>query len=130
MDNDNKKYLGIDWGAKRIGLSIAESDSMTAVPYDTVGGLEDVLKAVEKEEVDEVVLGLPIKLSGSEEFLTPAFNDFFEELKDKLDIPIRTVDERLSSRAADSLPGSKKDKAARDEIAAMLILQSFLDRNQ
>ena len=61
--------------------------------------------------------------------LTPAFNDFFEELKDKVDIKITLIDERLSSLAADNLPGGKKDKAERDAVAAMLILQSYLEGN-
>ena len=127
MKQENKRYLGIDWGSKRIGLAIAETDSNTAVPYGVVGGLDDVLEVAEEEDVDEVVLGRPVKISGDEDNLTPAYNEFFEELKDKLDIPIRIVDERLSSKAADQLPGKKNEKADRDAIAAMLILQGYLD---
>ena len=58
------------------------------------------------------------------------YNKFIEELKSKISLPIKTVDERLSSKAADALVGDKKTKASRDEIAAMLILQSYLDTKE
>ena len=56
------------------------------------------------------------------------FNKFVEELKNKTNISIEMMDERLSSKAADALPGDKKTKSGRDEIAAMIILQSYLDK--
>jgi len=54
---------------------------------------------------------------------------FLEELRAEVDLPVKAFDERLSSKAADALSGDKKTKASRDAVAAMLILQSFFDRN-
>lgn len=123
----NKKYLGIDWGTKRIGLAIAESASKTAVPHSTASTLKEVIQVISEEDIDEVIIGTPVKMSGDTKNLTPEYNKFFKELDQATLLPVITVDERLTSRAADALPGEKKDKASRDEIAAMLILQSYLD---
>ena len=51
-------------------------------------------------------------------------------MKNKIGVPIELVDERLSSKAADALVGSKKTKAPRDMLAAMLILQTYLDKHE
>jgi RNase H-fold protein (predicted Holliday junction resolvase) len=61
-------------------------------------------------------------------YLTPAFLEFQKKLEEKTSIEIELLDERLSSKAADALPGDKKNKASRDALAAMLILQDYLDR--
>lgn len=120
-------YLGIDWGEKRIGTATADSDSRVATPGKVVGGLEELLRLVEEEEVDELVIGIPYKMSGPEKELQPEFQEFLQELKEKANRPIHTVDEKLTSKAADDLEGSRKMKAPRDALAAMLILQQYLD---
>ena len=122
-----KKYLGLDWGEARIGLAIGDSDSRMAVPFETVLTREEVFKTIKDEEIDELVVGQPVKMSGDKINLNKEYISFVEVLKNKINIPIHFVDERLSSKAADSLAGDKKTKASRDAIAAMLILQSYLD---
>jgi RNase H-fold protein (predicted Holliday junction resolvase) len=67
-------------------------------------------------------------MSGDKIYLTPAFLEFQKKLEEKTSIEIELLDERLSSKAADALPGDKKNKASRDALAAMLILQDYLDR--
>ncbi|MCK5211607.1 Holliday junction resolvase RuvX [Candidatus Parcubacteria bacterium] len=124
---ENKKYLGLDWGEARIGLAIGESESKTAVPLDTVLTFEEVFQIIKDEEIDELVVGQPVKMSGDKINLNKEYIGFVEILKNKINIPIHFVDERLTSKAADSLAGDKKTKAGRDAIAAMLILQSYLD---
>jgi RNase H-fold protein (predicted Holliday junction resolvase) len=62
-----------------------------------------------------------------DEPLTTEYLSFLEALKKSLNIPIIEFDERLSSKAADALGGSKKMRAGRDEIAAAIILQNYLD---
>ena len=123
-----KKYLGIDWGEKRIGLALADEETCIALPFKTVGSLDELLTLIEDEEIDEIVLGSPKKMSG-EEANNPLWLNFVEQLKAKSGKPVNFLDERLSSLAADALSGEKKEKAQRDEIAATIILQDYLDSN-
>lgn len=128
MNEDNKKYLGVDWGGARIGLALGDSEVKLASPFKTVGSLEELFDIIKDEEIDVIVLGKPVKMSGQSEDLTEEFENFLEDLQEEIKIPIELIDERLSSQAADSLVGDKKTKAQRDEVAAMLILQSYLDK--
>ncbi|MFH0955657.1 MAG: Holliday junction resolvase RuvX [Candidatus Falkowbacteria bacterium] len=123
------KYLGIDWGEKRIGLALADSETKIATPFKTVENVDEVVRTVEDERIDVVVIGKPVRIMNYKLLITnEEYNKFIENLKDKINVPIELVDERLSSKAADALIGTKKTKSNRDEIAAMLILQSYLDR--
>ena len=126
--SENKKYLGLDWGEARIGLAIGTSESKMALPLDTALTFEQVFQAIKDEEIDELVIGQPVKMSGDKIDLNKEYISFVEVLKNKINIPINFVDERLTSKAADSLAGDKKTKASRDAIAAMLILQSYFDK--
>ena len=129
MARVEKKYLGIDWGEKRIGLALGDRETKVATPHKTVSSVDEVIKIVKEEKIDIVVVGKPLKMSDIRCRMSDEFLDFLDLLKKKLDIPVETVDERLSSKAADALPGNKKEKAGRDEVAAMLILQNYLDRH-
>ena len=123
-----KKYLGVDWGEARIGLALADGETKIATPFKTAASVEDVARVVEEEEIDVVVVGRPSQISNFQFPISKQFKNFLNELKSKINIPVELIDERLSSKAADALPGDKKTKAGRDEIAAMLILQSYLDK--
>lgn len=125
--NETKFYLGIDWGEKRIGLALGDSETKLATPFKTAGSLEELLEIIVQEEIDLAVLGRPVKMGGGED-LDPSFLDFLDRLKKELgEKRIETIDERLTSKQADKLPGDKKTKASRDEISATLILQTYLD---
>jgi putative holliday junction resolvase len=128
MEKVEKKYLGIDWGEKRIGLALGDNETKLATPYKTVGSIEEIVKAVREEKISVVVVGKPLKMQNEKLKMQNEFLDFLVLLKKKLNISIETVDERLSSKAADALSGNKKEKAGRDALAAMIILQSYLDK--
>ena len=123
---EGQQYLGVDWGEKRIGLAMADAETRLALPFMTVADLRSLLAIIETEDVGLVIIGSPRKMAG-EEASNPLFLHFLRELKLKSPVPVVTVDERLSSKAADALPGGKRDKAGRDEIAATVILQNWLD---
>lgn len=123
-----KKYLGIDWGEKRIGLAIADEETCLALPLKTVASLNELLATIEEEEIDVIVIGSPKKMSG-EAANNPLWLNFVSQLEQKSGKKLEFLDERLSSLAADALSGEKKDKAERDEIAATIILQDYLDSN-
>ncbi|MFA6194230.1 MAG: Holliday junction resolvase RuvX [Patescibacteria group bacterium] len=122
-------YLGIDWGEKRIGLATADSEVKLALPLKTVANLAEVLGVLQEEETNVIIIGAPQKMSG-EAANNPAWIDFVAQLKEKSGLPVEMVDERLSSLAADALGGEDKETAGRDEIAASIILQSYLDKNE
>ena len=128
MSQDAKKYLGIDWGTKRIGLALADEETSLALPYKTVASLAEVLFEIINEDIDLVVVGSPKKMSG-EAANNKEWESFVKQLKAKAGVEVELLDERLSSLAADALEGENKDKAGRDEIAATLILQDYLDKN-
>lgn len=134
MNNKSRKiYLGVDWGEKRIGLALADSETKLATPFKLVGAgdVAEVVRIVKNEEIDLVVVGRPVQITNYELPITnEKYNEFIDSLKKKIDVPVKLVDERLSSKAADALIGTKKTKASRDEIAAMIILQSWLDTKE
>ncbi|MGI6374095.1 MAG: Holliday junction resolvase RuvX [Patescibacteria group bacterium] len=123
-----KKYLGVDWGEKRIGLAIANSELKMALPFKTISSLAELLTLIETEEIDELILGQPIKLSGQAAD-NPQWLEFVKKLNQLSQVKVRLVDERLSSLAADALFSGLKEQAPRDETAAMIILQNYLDAN-
>lgn len=126
MDNI-KKYLGIDWGEKRLGLATADSEVNLALPLKTVSTLAEVISALKEEEIDIIVLGDPRKMSG-DSANNPLWLNFYEQLKERGGRRVDLFDERLSSLAADALAGNAEEKANRDEVAAAIILQDYLDR--
>lgn len=123
------KYLGVDWGEKRIGLALANSENRISTPFKTVFSPSALLELVEEEGINFLVIGNPRKMSGQESdnknFLR--FINFIEKDLSGKDIQIVLVDERLSSLQADSIM-NKKMNSNRDSLAAMIILQSYLDK--
>lgn len=126
---EKKKYLGIDWGEKRIGLAIAEEGLLIALPFKTVSNLKELMEVIQEEEIAEIVLGNPLSMRDAKLDTNEKFNNFHKLLKERTDLKINLFDERMSSKQADSFEGDKKTKASRDEISAMIILQDFLVRN-
>jgi putative Holliday junction resolvase len=142
MKNDKSKlkiikYLGVDWGEKRIGLALGDNETGIVTPLKVVSGINEIVKIINDEGVDVLVIGKPIsmnyelpaspKLQRGERIMNKEFNNFVDKLNKRVSIPIEFVDERLSSKAADALAGDKKVKAPRDAVAAMIILQGYLD---
>jgi putative Holliday junction resolvase len=123
-----EKYLGIDWGEKRIGLATADEETGLSLPLGTVPNLAGVLQTIIDEEITTIVIGRPYKIGGLDIKLSPDYLKFLELLTSQITIPIHEIDERFSSKEADAMGGPKNMRAGRDEIAAALILQSYLDR--
>lgn len=122
-------YLGIDWGEKRIGLALANSENKVATPFKTINTISELLEIIETEEISEIIIGLPQKMAGAEAN-NPKFLKFIEILSEKLEtqkIKINFIDERLTSVQADTLMVKKIDQQ-RDSLSAMIILQAYLDK--
>jgi len=133
------RVLGIDYGEARIGLALSDPLRMVATPLETVDAVNRkqafrrIREVVEEKEVRELVVGLPLHMNGDEGELAVAARAFAEKLETQLQgIPVRLWDERMSSaeaertlRLGDARAGRRKQM--RDQVAAQLILQSWLD---
>lgn len=138
------RVVGLDVGDKRIGIAISDPTGTLARPVGVLrpSGLEldalDVVAreiarlAAEEDGVSAIVVGLPRRLDGSPNDMTPRVEQFARRLESKTSLPVALQDERLSSREADSrLAVRDKDwrsrKAKLDAAAAAVILQDYLD---
>ena len=127
-------YLGIDYGTKRIGLAWAD-ELEVAFPIGVIAGveskgwLEQLSKVVEVRGVTEFVVGYPLHMDGEIGLRAKEVDSFAEQLREKFELPVSKVDERLTSFAAEEALGKKanpKDGKI-DATAASLILKDFLD---
>ena len=126
--------VGVDVGTARIGLARSDPNGMLATPVETVSrdhaGTTDVVRIVAVvAELDaiEVVVGLPLALSGNPTASTNDAVGFAETLARSLTVPVRLVDERLSTVAAQSVlraagRKAKTQRAVVDQVAATIIL--------
>lgn len=127
------KFLGIDFGTKRVGLALGDSETRLALPFKTLANdsaiLENIKKIIDSDLIETLVLGKPVSLSGHESGDTiDAVKDFSVKVKEKTGLPIIFEDERFTSDMADSLMKLYGERADRDSVAAMIILQSYLDK--
>ncbi|RKY25816.1 MAG: Holliday junction resolvase RuvX [Planctomycetota bacterium] len=130
------RYLGIDYGIKRTGLAICDPAETIASPLTVIEGqkelLEKIADIVKTENVEAVVLGLPLNMNDSAGPQAKLVFQFAERLKAHLHIPVHFQDERLSSFAAEDKLASAKIKKSRrkkhiDAVAAAEILEAFLE---
>jgi len=130
--------LGVDVGTVRIGVSRSDPHGMMAMPVETVARSADdtavrrILEIIEELNAAEVVVGLPLALSGRHTASTDDAVGFAHALADRTDAPVRLVDERLSTVSAQSAlhASGRRTKGSRqviDQIAATIILQHALD---
>ena len=120
------KYLGVDWGQAKIGLALGQASTKMATPFKVVSTLAEVLQVIRDEEIDVVVLGQPLSLAGQADKISPDFLAFQQTLQTQA--PVELIDERLTSHLADNLIKGQKNTAQQDAIAAMLILQTYLNQ--
>jgi len=129
------KALGLDVGERRLGVALSDPGKRLAFPLTVIrrtGGEEDIealKRLVREHEVDEVVIGLPFSLDGNLGPQARRVMEFVEELTRALSLPVVLWDERLSTVEADRRlrEAGVKDKEARDALAAVIVLQSYLD---
>lgn len=128
--------LGIDVGTVRIGVARSDLHGMLATPVETVprgdGDLARLAVIVAELEVTEIVVGLPLALSGRRTASTDDAVAFAERLDLAVDAPVRLVDERLSTVSAQAAVRSsgkttKQSRSVIDQVAAVIILQHALD---
>lgn len=126
------RIVGIDLGERRIGVAAADDRVRVAIPVDTVDAGRDPVNAVAQivaeQGADEVVIGLPLSMSGAIGPQAGRVLEVVEALREKLTVIVHTWDERLTTVQA-SRSGAKRagGPESRDAAAAALLLQAFLD---
>ena len=131
------RYLAIDYGDKRTGLAICDPAETIGSPLAVIEGQKDLIKkitdTIKSENVEAIVLGLPLNMDDSQGFQAERVIQFAEQLKNHLQVPIHFQDERLSSFGAEGklAPAEltrKKKKKRLDAVAAAEILEAFLEQ--
>jgi len=133
------RYLAIDYGTRRTGLAICDPGETIVSPLTVLQSRESlpekIALIVEDENVEAIVLGLPLNMDGSEGSQTQLTRKFADQLQAHLSIPIYLQDERLSSFGAEDklapanlTRGEKKKRL--DAVAAAEILDAFLEQKR
>jgi len=128
-----KRILGVDYGERRVGLAVSDELLITAQGLDTFdrksGDLvRHLAELVERYDVGEVILGHPVSMSGRDNVTSQAVEVLAGNIRERLGVEVTLWDERLTSEEARRLlRGQGAGKGAVDRVAAVLILQNFLD---
>ena len=140
------RIIGIDFGLKRIGMSLSDETHLIAAPLKnviaekkselTVTKVVATIEQIKKDysaTIETIVVGMPLKLDGSTSFLTDEVKHFVELLEKEVDCPVIIWDERLTTVQAEralreaSMSRKKRMKVV-DSICAVIILQNYLDK--
>jgi putative Holliday junction resolvase len=123
------RILGVDFGTKRCGIAISNELAIFAIEVGVWARkdfLEELKKYQEKFEIDKIVIGFPLNMSGGETEVSELVRQFGAEVSEKTKLPVEFVDERLSTSMARGFTGEKR--AHEDALAAQILLQNYLDK--
>lgn len=122
------KFLGIDYGEKRIGIAVSDDSGMIAFPHATIANtsstLSEIKKICDEEKPVHIIIGMPMRI-GEVTPLMQTIQRFGEALAQFVHIPVAYENEMFTTKMA-ARDGAKKDTV--DQSSAALILQSYLDR--
>jgi len=133
------KVLAVDFGTKRIGLAVGDSQTRVATPLGQIAAhnrrhvLEEILKRVGEFEIGHIVVGYPLNMDGSRSLTCERVDQFINYLNKRVALPISRVDEKLSSFAAEEMGKEmvnnyRRRKTFLDSLAAQVILQNFFEQ--
>ena len=138
QSNVPSRVLGLDVGSKRIGVAISDPLGITAQGLDTILrknkrlDFDELAKVIQQYAVSEIVIGYPLRLSGAEGTQSEKMQLFADDMRRQFGVPVHLWDERLTSSQANRILREadlsiKKRAGAVDRMAAMLILQSWME---
>ncbi|MDR1009451.1 MAG: Holliday junction resolvase RuvX [Rickettsiales bacterium] len=137
MSGEFKRYLGIDYGAARVGVAISDFDGRQAFPAKTLPAavaVKEIARLAREENIGLIVVGLPLEMSGREGETAAAARKFGEKLAAESGLEVEFYDERLTSSGAEKLlireldMSRAKRRERLDSAAAATILQGWLDK--
>ena len=131
------RILGLDVGSKTIGLAVSDPLGITAQGLETIRrknkrhDFEQLQRVIREFSVSEIVVGLPLRMSGAEGTQSEKMRAFADELQHRFGLPIHLWDERLTSAEANRVLRQSEMSIKRrgevvDRLAAVLILQSWM----
>ena len=133
--NISGRMLGIDWGLRRTGVAVSDESrefvfARAPIVSDTPQDLLNaILHIVNSEKIVGIVIGLPLRMDGSESETTAMVRKFAEELSTRTDVPIMFIDETLSSTAAQEQMGRVRVRDIKEKLdsnAARVILENAI----
>lgn len=136
MNNAPRILLGFDFGIKRIGVAVGQELTGSASALVTLNNRngapdwEAIGRLIEEWRPVALVVGLPLNLDGSDHEVTRLARRFGNRLRGRYNLPVYTMDERLSSNEAEAMLAAqgRYAKADVDKVAAQLILQGWLEQ--
>lgn len=135
------KIMSVDYGDVRTGIAFSDINESLASPYTVIKEsyqpklVDKLCELIKKENAQKVVVGLPRNMDGSYGFRCDACKELGENLEKASGVPVFYQDERLTTVIAHDILSAnnvrgKKKKATVDAVSAVMILQSFLDKNK
>ena len=132
------RILGLDVGSKRIGVAVSDPLGITAQGLETIHrqnkriDFESLERVIAKYGISEIVVGLPLRMSGAEGTQSEKMRQFADDLRRRFNLPVHLWDERLTSAQANRLLRETEMSIQRrgqvvDQVAAVLILQSWME---
>ena len=125
------KYLGIDYGEKRVGLAVSDVSESFAMPLSVISDfvvmddvIDEIVEICREENIDEIIVGESRDFSQKENKIMNEIKPFVKELKEKSNLPVHFHPEFLTSAEAERIQGKNR---MHDASAAALILKSYLD---
>lgn len=141
---DNSKYLGIDYGSKRVGIAVSDENKKIAFPRSYILNnsylFHNILAVIRNENISKIIIGYPLNLKSEKTTVTEQAEKFKKTLeslfkKESLDIGIIFLDERFTSSIAQrnvissiTKKSRRKEKGLIDSLSAQIILQDYLDK--
>src|SRR5437868_890255 len=135
------RLLGLDVGSKTIGLAVSDPLGFTAQGLPTIRrqnkrlDLEQLARIIREYHVSEIVVGLPLRMSGAAGIQAEKMQRFANDLRSRFELPVHLWDERLTSAEANRVLRESEMSIRRrgevvDRLAAVLILQSFMENRR
>lgn len=130
------KYLGVDWGDKKIGLAMSDKLGITARLYKTItSNKRELINIINSEDIDIIVFGMPRKMDGSLGDQAKKVENFAEDLKKSIKAKVIYEDETNTTRLVKSQMikeglHPEKNKNLIDQKSAQLILEGYLNENK
>ena len=135
------KVMSIDYGDVRTGVALSDTREILASPYCVINQsyqpklVDEIVKIIKENKVDKIVIGLPRNMDGSYGYRCDECKDLGNALLEKINIEVVYEDERLTTVMAHNILSEnnvrgKKRKETVDAVSAVMILQSYLDKNR
>jgi len=140
-DKAKMRIMGLDIGSHTIGVAVSDELGLIAQGLKTIrrtskeADFEEITKIVDEFQIGKIVVGLPMNMNGTLGKQAEIVLQWIRNLKEEVSLPVETWDERLSTVEASKVlleadVSRKKRKKAVDKLAAVIILQGYMDRSK